>query len=136
MLCWLINLELLQTINKGEKMKILVSFCCGFILCYLHFLLLAPNTVADNTLTEQSEQTEQTDMLKFLVQTESGHAINFKELPNGIYRVGLDVDKYNTILYQIVPLGDIPLLVRDVNKTLIHPDNNCISITPPYSKDW
>lgn len=70
------------------------------------------------------------DMSKFLISLHAGQAVAWDNLPVGTYRAGPEVDRYTRVLFRIAPLGDIPMLVRDVPEGLIRDDRTVRKFAP------
>ena len=83
------------------------SFLAGLVLGALIVF------VCFSLFTEQTDNFQESN-IRFLVNLEKGHAVDYKNLSDGVYKVGDNIDKYTTVLTQIIPLGDIPVLVRDI----------------------
>lgn len=111
--------------NVGQT---IIAIMFGFIVgCLVTFAAL------DARSTPASDDAE---MTKFLVSLYRGQAVPWEDLPLGVYRVGPSIDNYTRVLIQVVPLGDIPLLVSDVPALFIENTGIIQKTDPVIERDW
>jgi len=106
---------------------LIIGIVVTYFICFLFFI------------PEESSSSAETSMIRFLVNLEKGQAISYENLPDGRYRIDGTVDGWTILVTQIIPLGNIPMIVINTPQNILalaQKEGGYIEKYPVDKKEW